>query len=729
MDRLEAKKRIEKLRSEIARLRNAYHTENAPNVTDDVYDSLTRELKMLLEEHPEFDDVNAPENRVAGKPLDKFVKVKHNSRMLSLNDVFSYEELQDWEKRIKKLLPLQAHGVSYFCEVKFDGLAVSLIYEDGKFVRGATRGDGFVGEDITENLKTINSIPLILKKPFPKYFEVRGEALISKKTLSKLNLKNEKEGKPLFANTRNAAAGSLRQLDPKLAAERKLDFFAYDLVDLVGANLVKNSPAFALGDKGQGTHGSLNSLPNLRLHSDKHNFLKNLGFQVEQNEALCKNLDEVANFIKKFEKIRSDFSYGTDGIVISVDDLKLQEVLGVVGKAPRYMVAFKYPAEKATTVIKEILVNVGRTGVLTPLAIFKPTLVAGSTVSKATLHNMDQIDRLDLRIGDTVVIEKAGDVIPKVVEVLTRMRTGKEKKFKMPTGCPACGGIVEKRDIGAKLEKDFLGSSVPRGPKPRPDQLENLSPASPSVAYYCANSKCPAKNERYLEHFVSVFEIYELGPKILRRFKDEGLITDAADIFTLLKEDIAPLERFGEKSAENIIKEINNKKKILFSKFLWALGILHVGEETARDLAEHFGTLDKLISSTKTETSEVDSIENIGPAVSKSFSDFFHDKNNINFIDKLKRNGVVVEKMQENLAKKTGKLRGLNFVLTGTLSLMSREIAKEKIISLGGKVVGSVSKNTSYVVAGVEPGSKLKTAEKLGVKIVNEREFLELLSM
>lgn len=705
MDRAKAKKRVGKLRSEIARLRNAYHVENAPNITDDVYDSLTRELKELLKKYPKdfkLNDPNAPENRIAGKPLDKFVKVKHRTRMLSLNDVFSENELFDWEKRIKKLLPpspLQGEGrggeVNYFCEIKFDGLAVSLTYENGVFIRGATRGDGFIGEDITQNIKTINSIPLILKKPYPAHLEVRGEALLSKKTLIKLNLINEKEGKPLFANTRNAAAGSLRQLDPKLAAERKLDFFAYDIVEFSGER-------------------------KLLKHSDKHKYLEVLGFQVDRNDANCKNLNEVVSFIRKFEKIRPSFPYGTDGVVISVDDLKIQDVLGIVGKAPRYMAAFKYPAERATTVVKDVKINVGRTGVLTPLAIFEPTLVAGSRVSKATLHNMDQIERLDLRIGDTVVIEKAGDVIPKVVEVLVNMRTGKEKKVKMPEFCPTCGGKVEKRQL--------------------PDQK--------SVAYYCSNLKCPAKNERYLEHFVSVFEIYELGPKILRRFKDEGLITDAADIFTLTKEDIAPLERFGEKSAENIIEEIKNKKKISLSKFIWALGILHVGEETARDLAIHFGTLEKLISFVQQERNLKNSgafalgdkrtgdprrlnflnfsldIENIGPAVSKSLSEFFNDKNNLNFIKKLTENGVIVQKAERI---KAGKFIKTNFVLTGTLSTMSREIAKEKIIALGGKVVGSVSKNTSYVVAGVDPGSKLKTAEKLGVKVLNEKDFVNML--
>lgn len=699
MDRGESIKRIKKLRSEIARLRTLYHVKNDPLVTDAVYDSLNKELKDLLILYPEFVDPNAPENRVGGKPLDKFEKVKHKVRMLSLNDAFSFEELEDWSKRINKLVPNKSFN--YFCEVKFDGLAVSLIYENGVFVRGATRGDGFVGEDITENLKMINSIPLTLGSSrldlLPLLLEVRGEVLMRKDIFKKLNQKQESEGKPLYANTRNVAAGSLRQLDPNLVKERKLDFFAYDMFVHEGADDFVN-------------------------HSEEHLYLRSLGFNVDSHDAVCKNLKEVENFINKFEKIRPDFDYGTDGIVISVDDLNVQETLGVVGKAPRYMVAFKYPAEKATTIVRDIKVNVGRTGVLTPLAIFKPTSVAGSTVSKATLHNMDQIERLDLRIGDTVVIEKAGDVIPKVVEVLPKMRTGKEKKFKMPQTCPVCGEKVEKKETSAPVKISSRLTLPLRGGTYA--QQKSSPGLSSSVAYYCTNKKCPAKNERYLEHFVSVFDIYEMGPKVLRRFKDEGLITDAADIFTLDRGDIASLERFGEKSAENIVKEIENKKKISLSKFLWALGILHVGEETARDLATHFVTIDKLIESINKDTSQIDSIENIGPAVLKSLREFFTDKNNLNFIEKLKANGVVIQKIDKKLA---GKFTGLTFVLTGTLNNMSREIAKEKILNLGGKVSGSVSKNTSYVVAGEEAGSKLVNAQKLGVKILSEEEFLNML--
>lgn len=663
----EALNRINKLRNEIARLRYEYHVVDAPNVTDDVYDSLNKELRLILKKFPQFNDPNAPENRVGGKALEKFTKVPHSVRMLSLNDVFSIDELYDWEKRIKKLLAGNS-TVQYFCEVKYDGLAVSLVYENGKLVRGATRGDGLVGEDITLNLKTIKSIPLFIKNA-PKRIEVRGEAVMSKATLESLNKVNSKLGEPLFANTRNAAAGSLRQLDPSLAARRKIDFFAYDIAFV--------SSEFKIS----------------KNHSDEHDVLRDLGFQVGKEELVCDDLEGVVGFIEKFEKVRPKFPYGTDGIVISVNSLQQQEVLGVVGKAPRYMAAFKYPAEKATTIVKDILLNVGRTGVLTPLAVFEPTLVAGSVVSKATLHNLDQIERLGLKIGDTVVIEKAGDVIPKVVEVLERLRTGKEKKFKMPTKCPECGEPIEKKGLTGQL----------------------------SVAYYCMNPRCLAKDDRYLEHFVSVFEIYELGPKILRRFKDEGLITDAADIFTLKKEDIAMLDRFGEKSAENIIQEINNKKRIPLARFLWALGILHVGEETARDLAESFETLDKL---SQASVEEINEIENIGPAVSKSVFTFFHDKQRLAFIEKLKNSGVVVENTKK---RQGGKLQGMTFVLTGTLLSMSRDIAKEKILVNGGKVSGSVSASTSYVVAGEDAGSKLANAIKLGVRVLTEDEFMKML--
>ncbi len=415
-----------------------------------------------------------------------------------------------------------------------------------------------------------------------------------------------------------------------------------------------------------------------------------MGFKVDRREKVCLNLPEVEKFIDEIEKLRPDFFYGTDGVVVSVDDLSLQERLGVVGKAPRYMAAYKYPAEKATTVIKDIKFNVGRTGVLTPLAMFEPTLVAGSTISKATLHNIDQIKRLDVRVGDTVVIQKAGDVIPEVVEVLPKMRTGKEKAVKVPSICPVCGGGVEQK----------------------------------GVASYCTNPKCPAKNRRFMQHFVSVLDIYEIGPKILDRFQDEGLISDAADLFNLKKDDLQGLERFGEKSAENIIQSIKDHSVLPLPRFIYALGILHVGEQTAEDLAHHFGTLEKLIAASLEEINE---IENIGPVVSKSVYDYFRVKENLKFIEKLKRNGVAVEKSATK--RQSGKLTGKTFVITGTLESMGRDEAKQKIKQLGGKMTESVSKQTSYVVVGAEPGSKYEKAQKLGVEILYEKQLLALLGL
>ncbi len=667
MDKAAAKNRINKLREQIEDLRYRYHVLNDPSVTDDVYDSLTRELKQLEQRFPEFIDPNSPTNRVAGQPLDKFVKVQHHVAMLSLNDAFGKDDVLAWESRLKKLLP-RHQQLEYFAELKLDGLAVSLIYEDGQLVRGATRGDGKIGEDITQNLRTIRSIPLQLRQPFPSYIEVRGEAIMRKEVLVALNDIQKKEDKPLFANTRNAAAGSLRQLDPSLAAARKLDFLAYDIAEV--------------------RDGMRDRV--MAKHSEEHQLLRDLGFAVDRHETVAKSLTGVFAFIDKIEKLRPNLPYGTDGVVISVNNNGLHERLGVIGKAPRYMLAYKYPAEKATTKILEIKVNVGRTGVLTPLAVFEPTVVAGSTISKATLHNLDQIKRLGVKIGDTVVIQKAGDVIPEVVEVLPKLRTGKEKEFKMPKTCPVCDFPVEQRGTNRS-----------------------------SVAFYCTNPHCPAKNQRGMEHFVNAFEIYTVGPKIITRFKDEGLISDAADLFTLKIGDIDNLERFGEKSAENIIKSIQEHKKVPLARFIYALGIPNVGEQTSEDLANYFGKLDKLRQSS---ADEINAIENIGPIVSSSVYDYFNHKEYQKFIDKLLQNGVTIINPQKQQA---GKFSGKTFVITGTLNSMSRDQAKQRIKALGGKVSESVSKQTDYVVAGSEPGSKYVKAQKLAVSIWDEPRFLK----
>ena len=702
MKDLNIKNRIEKLREEISRLRQEYHIKNNPKVTDDIYESLTRELRDLEKKYPIFADPNSSINRVAGAPLPMFKKVKHDIRMLSLNDVFSEEDITDWENRINKMTEKDGN-FNYFCEVKLDGLSASLHYKDGNFIRGATRGDGFIGEDVTENLKMIESIPLHLKGNIKGEIEVRGEVVMTKKAWEILNKKQESSGKPTFANTRNAAAGSLRQLDPKIVQDRGLDFFAWDIAQLEIDNedlVIKN-------------------------HSDKHKLLKDLGFQVAPYEKNSKDLKEVFSFIKEIGKLRDKFPYGTDGMVISVDNLEIQDSLGFVGKAPRYMVAYKYEAERATTTVRDITVNVGRTGAITPLAHFNPTLVAGSTISKATLHNMDQIERLDVRVGDTVVIQKAGDVIPEVVEVLVNMRTGKEKKFKMPEFCPVCGFNIEKREAG------FQRSSSSQGPRTRGAEVGarpiaqrtslNSSFNTKSVAYYCTNKDCPARSRRGLQHFVNVFEIYEIGPKILDRLKDEGLISDAADLFSLEIADLSGLERFGLKSAENIINSINSHKKVLLWRFIYALGVIHVGEQTAQDIANHFGSLKKIMEASK---EEINRIENIGPIVTESIYEYFKQQDNLKFIKKLLSLGVVIDNTS---IKKGLKLKDKVFVLTGTLSSLSRDEAKKKILTEGGRVSSSVSNKTDYVLTGNEPGSKYIEAQKLGVKILTEVEFLKML--
>ncbi len=677
MDPKNAEKRIHKLKAEIAKYAHEYYVSDAPSVSDAVYDSLVSEYKHLVLDYPQFKDPNFIIERVGGEALEQFVKAKHEVRMLSLNDAFSRDEVEAWEERLSKILG--AKPSEYFCELKMDGLAVSIIYEQGKLTRAVTRGDGYIGEDITQNIKTIRSVPVELASgTAPAYLEVRGEAVMLKKTLELLNRKYQKLGKPILANTRNAAAGSLRQLDSKLTAERQLEFYAWDIAQL------KTS------DKRQET-----SMP--EKHSEEHELLKKLGFQVADTETTAKNLDEVFKFIDEIAIKRDKYSFGTDGVVVQVNHLEDHETLGVVGKAPRYAIAYKYPAEQATTQVLDILVQVGRTGVLTPVAHFKPVLVAGSLVSKATLHNVDQIQRLGLKIGDTVVIQKAGDVIPEVVEVLSKLRTGKEKKFNMPKSCPVCGGLVEQSVASSKKD-------------------------SQSVAYFCTNPKCQAKNRRGMQHFVTIFEIYEVGPKILDRFQEEGLISDAADLFTLKKEDIQGLDRFGEKSAENIVQSIQYHKKQPLAKFIYALGIIHVGEQTAEDLAKEFQSLDKLMHATE---QEINSVENIGPVVSKSVHDYFHTKENLKYIQKLLKNGVsiVPYKLQATSYKLTGK----TFVITGTLATMSRDEAKKKIKALGGKVSDSVSKLTDYVIVGSDPGSKATKADQLGVKILDEPTFLNLL--
>ncbi|MFZ4500459.1 MAG: NAD-dependent DNA ligase LigA [Minisyncoccia bacterium] len=662
MDKKQATERIEKLKTQIDDLRFRYHVKNDPSVTDDVYESLIREAKTIESKYPDL-AITHTFDRVAGEPLSAFSKVTHNTRMLSLNDAFSADELKTWSDRMEKLLGGTAHH--YFAEVKLDGLAVALRYEGGVLVQAATRGDGFVGEDITENAKMVTTIPLRLKAPYPNTVEIRGEIIMRKAALERINAKQIALGKQLFANTRNAAAGSIRQLDPSVVRERDLDFFGYDLLGEDSAN-----------------------------HSDRHTTLRRLGIPVIKDEMRSKSVEGLQSFINSIAQLRDKLAFNIDGIVIHVDETALQERLGVVGKAPRYAVAYKYPAERATTTVTDITVNVGRTGVLTPLAHFVPVLVAGSMVSKATLHNIEQIERLDIRVGDTVVIQKAGDVIPEVVAVLVDMRTGGEKKFSMPKNCPVCGALVESRDAQTRAS---------------------------TVAFYCANDECPAKHTRAMIHFVHMLDIYEVGPKVIDRLQEEGLISDAADLFALTEADLSGLERFGQKSAQNIISAIAEKKHPPLDRFIASLGIVHIGVETARDIALTFGDFESFWNALP---ESFDAIPNIGPAVVESITAFRRKKSSQKLVQKLLALGVAPVSVQKNTK---GILSGKTVVLTGTLPTLSREEAKALVQQHGGKVSGSVSKSTDYVLAGAAAGTKRTEADRLGISIIDEASFLKMI--
>lgn len=696
MHKSQAKIRAENLREQIDELRYRYHVVDDPSVTDEVYDSLTRELRKIEGEHPDLATPDSPTQRVGGKPLDKFVKVRHESRMLSLNDAFSEEEMHEWEKRLRRLLP--ATSWEYMCELKFDGLATSLIYEDGLFARGATRGDGFVGEDITQNLKTIRAIPLRLNLELSqtadfsaaikqklsralksvRRLEVRGEVLMSKPAFADLNRHQEKIGGLKFANPRNAAAGSVRQLDPKITSSRALSWSAYALTT----------------DLGQQTH------------EEEHLMCAMLGLPIDRHSRAVKSLAEVMAFRRRIEKLREKLPFEIDGIVVQVNEREPFLQAGIVGKAPRAAVAYKFAARKTTTVVEAIEVQVGRQGNLTPVAVLRPVSVGGVMVARASLHNEDEIRRLGVKIGDTVVIQRAGDVIPQVVETLPKLRTGAEKDFRMPKNCPVCGHKTERRVIASSSPPTRGGEGG----------------GGRGAVTVCTNPRCPAKNQRGLEHFVNAFEIYTIGPKIIKRFKDEGLISDAADIFKLKKEDIQSLERFGEKSAENIVRSVAEHKNVPFAKFIYSLGILHVGEETAIDLAERFGNLDRLKNAT---LENIDSIPNIGTEVAKSIFDYFRSRTNREYIHRLLAAGVEIK--SEKPKAKSGLLAGKKVVVTGTLKSMSRQQAKTAVRAAGGDWVSSVSKNTHYVVIGENPGSKFDKAKELGVKILNENGFLKMI--
>lgn len=662
MNRKEAEARIKKLRGTINHHRHLYHVLDRQEISDAALDSLKKELFNLEQEFPDLVTKDSPTQRIGGAPLKEFKKVKHPEKMLSFNDAFSKEDMQDWLERISRLLSdNEKQELDFYCELKIDGLAIELIYEDGFLKTGSTRGDGVVGEDVTQNIKTIDAIPLKIEEK--KELVVRGEVFITKKEFNRINKIQQGKNLPAYANPRNIAAGSIRQLDPRITAGRKLDSFIYDLKT----------------DFDQGTHQEI------------HQIIKNLGFKTNIHNKLCNNLEEVFSFREYWIKEREKLDYEIDGVVVIINNNEIFEKLGIVGKAPRGAIAYKFPQAEATTKVKDIAVQVGRTGAMTPVAILEPVQVSGITITRATLHNEDEIKRLNLKIGDTVIVGRAGDVIPDITKTLTELRTGKERDFKMPANCPACGTKLIKTEGEVLLR--------------------------------CPNKNCFAQRRRGFYHFVSrgAFNMDGLGPKIIDRLLDEGLVRDPSDLFDLKEGDVKNLERFAEKSAENLIKTIQEKKEITLVKFIYALGIRNIGEETAIDLAKHFGSIKKI---REAKLEDFDSILNIGPVVAKSVYEWFQDKENLKFLDRLEGKIKILNPKSHTL---NPELAGKTFVLTGSLGSMSREQAREKIRELGGSVSDSVSSKTSYVILGSEPGSKAKKAKTLGVKTLSEDEFLNLI--
>ncbi|MCC2630581.1 MAG: ligase, NAD-dependent, ligase protein [Candidatus Paceibacter sp.] len=683
--------RVKKLRETIEKHRYLYHVLDKPEMSDEALDSLKKELFDLEQRYPELITADSPTQRVAGEPLKEFKKVPHKALQWSFNDAFTKEDLEDFEKRIQKILsttpaakpatPPNLGGVgggthSYTCELKIDGLKVVLEYVNGELVTAATRGNGVVGEDVTMNVRTIESIPLRLTKPID--IIVEGEIWLGKKQLEKINKEQEKKGLPKYANPRNFAAGSIRQLDPKLVAERKLDSFIYYI-----PRNAENEP-FTTDKK----------VPHTQ--AEQLEYLRDLGFKVNPHFKKVKNLDQVIEYWKEWgePKKRNALDYQLDGVVVKVNEYDLQTKLGYTGKAPRWGIAFKFAPEQVTTVVEDIQLQVGRTGVLTPVAHLRPVLVAGSTVSRATLHNEDEIKRLDVRVDDTVIIQKAGDVIPDIVKVVTEMRTGKEKPYVFPDLVPECGG-------DGRIER------IPG-----------------QAAWRCVAKDSFIQQKRKLYHFAGkiAFDIDGMGPAIIDTLFENKLISSAADIFSLKRGDLLQLDRFGEKSVDNLLEAIEKARNVSLGRFIVSLSIPQVGEETAYLLADEFKTIDALKDATE---DDLNKINGIGDVVSKEIVTWFKDKAHKELLKKLLKE-VHIEKQQAKAASQL-KLKDKTFVLTGTMASMGRDDAKKKIRELGGDVSGSVSKNTDYVVAGESAGSKLDKAQELGVKILTEEEFLKML--
>ncbi|OGL79201.1 hypothetical protein A3E39_04835 [Candidatus Uhrbacteria bacterium RIFCSPHIGHO2_12_FULL_60_25] len=683
----EAKERIAKLRKEIDRYRYQYHVENRLEISEAALDALKHELYKLEQQFQDLVTKDSPTQRVAGKAIAGFRKVRHDVPMLSIEDAFSRKEADEWLERMKKLRSRATFD--FYADPKMDGLAMSIVYVDGEMTVAATRGDGKIGEDVTHNVRTIDAVPLVLRRPsdheidaFLKRWhghcdaaqvrrtltshagrlEVRGEAYMTKKQLERLNKMLAKRGDPVLANPRNAAAGSIRQLDPKIAAERGLSFMSYGLF---------------------GDHG-------LATCEQRHEALRLIGFPVNAHAKYCASLDEVETVFTRLHDRREELDYWIDGLVVNVNDDELFASLGVVGKTPRAILAWKFPAEQGTTVVRDVIVSVGRTGVLTPVAVLDPVQLVGTTVTHATLHNEDEIERLGVKIGDTVIVEKAGDVIPKVIKVLPKLRTGKERAFHMPKKCPICGSPVERREG--------------------------------EVATVCTNKRCFAQELQRLLHFVgrNAVDIRGVGDKIVEHLLQEGLVREPADLYKLTPEDFLGLEGFAEVSSKKLVDEIQAHRRVPFDRFLNGLGIRHVGEETATDLARHFGSFEKFRHATK---EDLMSVNGVGEVVADAIVEFFKDHIESKRVDHL-LDVVHIERTERQAA---GKLAGTSWVITGTLDAMGREEAKEKIRARGGDVSESVSKKTTYVVVGFDPGSKADKAKKLGVDILDEKEFLKII--
>ncbi len=661
---------VERLRDEIRYHEHRYYVLNDPEISDFEFDKLMRRLQDLEREHPELVTADSPTQRVGGAPAEEFPKVRHSVPMISLDNTYSVDELRDFDRRVRELSGRSR--VDYVGELKLDGLSMTLTYEQGVLKQGVTRGDGVTGEEVTANVKTIRAVPLrvdrkrtaLLGPEAFDRFEVRGEVIMPRGAFEKLNAQREAAGEPKFANPRNSAAGTMRLLDSKIVAERQLDMYLYQLL---------------VGD----------AVP-LAEHWKALDALAGMGFKVNSHRRLCRSFEELLDYIQDWESKRESLDYEIDGIVVKLNDTRLWDELGSTAKSPRWAVAYKYPARQATTVVLDIRAQVGRTGTLTPVADLQPVDVGGVTVSHATLHNMDEIQRLGLKIGDTVLIQRAGEVIPQVVKVVKQAAEGRE--FRMPKRCPVCGGDVYR--------------------------------AEGEVAYRCVNVACPAKLKESLLHFAGrrAMNIDGLGEALVDQLVGKGLVKDVADLYSLKQEQVASLERMGEKSASNLLREIGNSRQAELARIIFAIGIPFVGERTAQLLADHFGSLDKLAAASHEELEEV---FEVGPKMAEGITEFFREKRNLAVLEKLRNTGLRFE--QKAALRAEGRLAGKQFVLTGTLPHYSREAAKALIEEAGGRVTGSVSKKTDYVVVGAEAGSKLDKAKALGVTTIGETELLKLL--